>query len=238
MSTAGAGSAVGVCAAAAHVLGTFPPSRLACIYVQHRDILDESEESGSGGRQSASCILRRRQRQRERQRQRVRLGSRANVITVGLCARLHDDQQLEGGARLFQHIKGGVELESGGVYLVSAAAAAGYLLCRLGHTSEGIRRERTRTDENSSTAASLVELVADDHPGASLVEADKLMKTVKSLTKKMAGKSLPIEVSRFAFPPHVQPIPSPYEDLRVFRGQKSHLPVSRPHVRAVTSRSV
>lgn len=60
-------------------------------------------------------------------------------------------------------------------------------------------------DESSSAAACLVELVADNHPGASLDEADKLMKTVRGLTKKLAGKSLPIEVS-------LTP-PSPHSDL-------------------------
>ncbi|KAI9638385.1 uncharacterized protein MKK02DRAFT_22987 [Dioszegia hungarica] len=44
-----------------------------------------------------------------------------------------------------------------------------------------------------STAACIVELVSDGYPGASLVEAEKLMKEVPKLTKKLAGKSLPIE---------------------------------------------
>jgi hypothetical protein len=48
---------------------------------------------------------------------------------------------------------------------------------------------------SSSTAACIVELAADGLHGASLLEAEKLMKEVPKLTKKLAGKSLPIEVS-------------------------------------------
>jgi hypothetical protein len=46
---------------------------------------------------------------------------------------------------------------------------------------------------NSAAAASLVELIQDDHPGASTKEALRLMDEIPSLTKKIAGKSLPIE---------------------------------------------
>ena len=45
----------------------------------------------------------------------------------------------------------------------------------------------------SSAAACLIEL-AEEGKG-SLVEADKLLKQIPTLTKKIAGKSLPIEVS-------------------------------------------
>jgi hypothetical protein len=46
----------------------------------------------------------------------------------------------------------------------------------------------------SASAACLVELIEDGAPGAGVEEADKLMKQVPKLTKKLAGKSLPIEV--------------------------------------------
>ena len=51
---------------------------------------------------------------------------------------------------------------------------------------------RRRTDD-SAAAASLVELIQDDYPGASTKEALRLMDEIPSLTKKIAGKSLPIE---------------------------------------------
>jgi hypothetical protein len=46
----------------------------------------------------------------------------------------------------------------------------------------------------SSAAACLLEL-ADEGEKGSLEEADVLMKSLPKLTKKIAGKSLPIEVS-------------------------------------------
>lgn len=45
----------------------------------------------------------------------------------------------------------------------------------------------------SSAAACLVELISDDHPGASVEQAKILMAQVPTLMKKIAGKSLPIE---------------------------------------------
>ena len=47
----------------------------------------------------------------------------------------------------------------------------------------------------SAAAACIIELVEDGDPDAKLEEADLLMKQVPNLTKKIAGKSLPIEVS-------------------------------------------
>jgi hypothetical protein len=48
----------------------------------------------------------------------------------------------------------------------------------------------------SSAAASIVELLEDGDPDAKVEEADKLIQMVPKLTKKIAGKSLPIEVSQ------------------------------------------
>ena len=45
----------------------------------------------------------------------------------------------------------------------------------------------------SAAAASLVELIQDGYPGAETKEALRLMDEIPSLTKKIAGKSLPIE---------------------------------------------
>lgn len=52
----------------------------------------------------------------------------------------------------------------------------------------------------SSTAACLIELNEDGDPDAKLEEADRLMKLIPTLTKKIAGKSLPIEVGSFCLP--------------------------------------
>ncbi|ODO03402.1 hypothetical protein L198_02249 [Cryptococcus wingfieldii CBS 7118] len=44
-----------------------------------------------------------------------------------------------------------------------------------------------------AAAACIVEMIEDGHKEASLEEADKLMRQISKLTKKIAGKSLPIE---------------------------------------------
>lgn len=49
------------------------------------------------------------------------------------------------------------------------------------------------TNTCSAAAASLVELIEDGHPGATKETALKLMDEIPKLTKKIAGKSLPIE---------------------------------------------
>lgn len=54
----------------------------------------------------------------------------------------------------------------------------------------------------SACAVTMLEMVDDGHPDADLSFADSLMKEIPKLTKKIAGKSLPIEVSR----EHVSPI--------------------------------
>ncbi len=59
--------------------------------------------------------------------------------------------------------------------------------------SEG-RKQDTDRGIPSSTAACLTELYEDGDPDAKLEEVDKLMKEIPTLTKKIAGKSLPIEV--------------------------------------------
>lgn len=46
----------------------------------------------------------------------------------------------------------------------------------------------------SAAAACIVELVEDGDQDAKMSEADKLMQQIPKLTKKIAGKSLPIEV--------------------------------------------
>lgn len=46
----------------------------------------------------------------------------------------------------------------------------------------------------SSAAACIVELAEDGDAKVDIAEADKLMKDLPNLTKKIAGKSLPIEV--------------------------------------------
>jgi hypothetical protein len=52
----------------------------------------------------------------------------------------------------------------------------------------------TYLDTGFSSAAACVLELLEDGGKASLDEADKLMKAIPSLTKKIAGKSLPIEV--------------------------------------------
>ena len=48
---------------------------------------------------------------------------------------------------------------------------------------------------HSAAAACIVEISEDGDSDAKLEEADLLMKKIPNLTQKIAGKSLPIEVS-------------------------------------------
>ncbi len=47
----------------------------------------------------------------------------------------------------------------------------------------------------SAAATCIIELAEDGDPEAKLDEADRILKQIPKLTKKIAGKSLPIEVS-------------------------------------------
>jgi hypothetical protein len=80
----------------------------------------------------------------------------------------------------------------------------------------------------SAAAASLVELIQDDHPGADTKEAIRLMDEIPSLTKKIAGKSLPIEklASRKARKFHSQNhrLFLPAMELAYVFGSLSHTP--------------
>ena len=49
---------------------------------------------------------------------------------------------------------------------------------------------------DSAAAACMVELIEDKDGEANVEAIDGLMKEIPSLTRKIAGKSLPIEVSR------------------------------------------
>lgn len=85
-----------------------------------------------------------------------------------------------------------------------------------------------RSNHCSAAAASLVELVEDNHPGASKQEALKLMDQIPTLTKKIAGKSLPIEklCSRKARKFHSQDhrLFLPAMELAYVFGSLSHTP--------------
>lgn len=132
---------------------------------------------------------------------------------MGLCLQFLHAGKLEGSIGLLQYLEGGVELESGSVHLVRT----GTLQLR-GRTADSI----------SASAASLVELIEDGHHGANKETALELMDQIPKLTKKIAGKSLPIEklCSRKARKFHSQDnrLFLPAMELAYVFGSLSHTP--------------
>jgi hypothetical protein len=121
--------------------------------------------------------------------------------------------QLERCSGLLQYPQRRVQLESSRLHLVRTLHRLFCISC---------------TNISSAAAASLVELVEDDHPGATREEAQRLMEEIPKLTKKIAGKSLPIEklCSRKARKFHSQEnrLFLPAMELAYVFGSLSHTP--------------